>query len=526
MEGRIAGEFLALDGERQSILDRVRLCASLTKPSVLPPEGQTETGELPEPWQSLGARGVTNLEGRMLMALFPPDLPWFQFTLSAEVSTDPRVDDGFKQQVEQILFLREVLVQSVLESASLTTDTRRRRQSFRSRKRKAFTQLIVTGDVLEYLSDDFRLHVLRRDQYVTRRDGSGDVVMHIVSEKKDVLSLSEEDRVAAGLASEDWLSKRRSEREMPLYTRVDWNPMSRVWVIEQEINGVVINTTEEEVSPYFSTAFDLAPEEHYGRGFIELGLGDLRSYNSLCERMLDFAAIASKQHPCLDYNSNLTEEDLMSPSGTVLRARVQGGQVQDLAWFRTDKVADFSIVNNVLERLERSLGASMLLQSASVRDSERTTATEIVRITINELEGVLGGFYAPIADDQQIPLLARTVYQLEKQGLMTKMPREGVQVKALTGVDALAREAQAARVMDLVNAVAALGPEALAKVDIGVLVDVLARNATFHIPGLIKSNEQVAAERKAAMQAQAQMMLTEKAIDTVGNIAESRATGN
>ena len=59
----------ASDSDRQEILDRARLCAALTKPWVLPPLGQDKNGAMPEPFSSLAARGITNLEGRLLLAM-------------------------------------------------------------------------------------------------------------------------------------------------------------------------------------------------------------------------------------------------------------------------------------------------------------------------------------------------------------------------------------------------------------------------------------------------------------------------
>ena len=71
MENTLADRFQRLHSNRNSKLVRSRYCASLTIPSLLPPEGWTEEEMLPQPFSSVGSRGVTSLASRMLSALIP-----------------------------------------------------------------------------------------------------------------------------------------------------------------------------------------------------------------------------------------------------------------------------------------------------------------------------------------------------------------------------------------------------------------------------------------------------------------------
>lgn len=518
LQSRYAGE----DGKRQGVLDAARECAALTKPSLLPPKGQTEGDRLPENYQSTGSRGLTNMEGRMLLALFPPGIPWFQFKLASEIRFDPQVPDESKQQIASHLLLRELQIVAKLEATNMSDGPYRRRSGFRSRKRMAISQVLATGDVLEQLTDDYRLRIYGREQYVTRRDSSGDVLFHIVREKIDVAKLSDEQRAASGLPPKTFTLEDPAQRIKDLYTLVEWNYDSRAWLIRQEVNARIIQESEEKISPYFCTPFELSPDEHYGRGFIELNLGDLRSHNELRAKKLDFAALASRMMPILDEGSVLRERDLAKPSGSVLRGRVRGGVAEDVAFLSVNKINDFEVVHLTDEAIRKDLGVAMLLESEVQPRGERVTAFQVQRVAM-ELEGALGGVYSSIADEQQVPLLRRLVHQMERDNLLTPLPEKAIEVETTTGIAALSREMDAGRLSTLIQGVAALGPEAMAKINVGVLVDLIARYAAFHEPGLIKSNEQLAQEQRQAMQQQLAMAAAGKAIDTAGNVVEANA---
>lgn len=524
--GRIRSLFDADNSARHNVMERARLCASLTKPWALPPLGQTADAELPQPFQSLGARGITNLEGKTLLALYPPDFLWFSLEPAAEIRHDPSVSAEQLQQIEQVLFLQSLILVAKLEASNLSGGDAayRHRSGFRSKKRMSLSQLFITGDTLEQLTDDYRIKVYRRDQYTTLRDSCGDVLRHGVRERIDPLSLSTERIAAASLSESDLRRKSTTERMMDIDTGAQWQPWSRTWVIEQELNGHVINTSEEEVSPFFCTPFELVSGEHYGRGFVEQNLGDFTSLDTLSERMLDFAAVASRMHPFLDYSSPLQEDDFKKPTGTVFRGKVQGGVVQDVAFLLTNKLADFKVVYDTHQAIRKDLGLSMLIESEVAPSGEAGRSPVAWQTIVNQLDGALGGLYAPIADDQQLPLIRRMMHQLERDRLILPLPRDAVEVKALTGLAAIARQQKAARLLTFAGVVRELGDTAAAKLNTGVLMDVLARLQGIDEPGLVKSNEQMLEEQRAAMAAAARQEAASKAIDVAGNIIENNAT--
>ena len=514
------------DAERQTGLERAKFCASISKPWVLPDEdaSQMDMGRLPEPFTSLISRGITNLEGRLLIALYPPGVPWFTLRPAGKFMYDSTVDPAMLQQLQAELHLHEMMMLAKLEQADIPgRKSNRRRGGFRNRKRQALTQLLVTGDSLERLTDDYRIQVYRRDQYVTRRDQTGDVMLHIIKETVDPLTLSDEQLVTADIDKDVLIGKSVADRKEDLYTSVYWDPQASIWDIKQEVNRKTIVQSYEPVSPFLSTAFELTPTDHYGRGFVELNMGDCRTLNELHERLLDFAATASKQLWVTDYASQVRPRDLAKPSGSVIQARVAAGQVQDVACMKVDKISDFNVVYQTTMSKRNDLAQAMLMEGESTPTGERVTAYQVSRVAM-ELEGSLGGLYSPIADMQQIPLVERLMYQMRKDKILPALPEGSVEIEAVTGLPALSRERDQARLMNAMQALSQFGPEVMGRINLGELVDIIFTQSNVYHPGLVKSDEQLAAEEQARQQMQMQAAAQQEMVRTAGAVAEDSLT--
>ena len=389
--------------------------------------------------------------------------------------------------------------------------------------RTAISQLLITGDVLIQITDNYAMKIHRRDNYVTKRSLDGDVLMHITREMIDPLVLSEEQAMLADLDLMTLATMPVDKRLLQIHTRVQWHPIANKWIVEQEINGHVINVSEEKVTPFFSVPFDLAPAANYGEGLIAGNLGDVRSMNELTERILDFAAIASKSLFALDYNSQVRPRDLASPTGSVIQARVQGGTVTDVGILKADKIQDFNVVNTVRESIRKDLAVTMLMEAESQPRGERVTATQISRIA-SELDGALGGLYGPISDSIQVPLIERVVDMMRRGGELPSLPDDAVDVEAITGIAALSSESDQQKLLMLMQSLAQLGGDTLTRLDQGTLLDLMMRQSGIYEPGLVKSDEQLQQEQQQAMQAQQQEQMQSQMVQSGGKIAEGMAS--
>lgn len=521
----IESRYAVADAKRSAILNTKRACARLSLPWLLLPDGHENGNSLPHNYQSLASRGVTITRGKYLLQIYDPTRPWIKQEVHPSILYAPnksQADIAAIAKMREILFLQDMTVMAIAQSA-VPEDDRSLPSSFYSSKGAALLNTIALGDSLQFIKDDYTITVFRFDQYITKRDGDGRVLYHIIKERKDPLTLTDDQFAKSGYSRDDMNDKSPEDREADLFTLVEWQNDTKKWRICQEMNKNEIVESDEEVSPFVSVPYELAPGEDYGRGLVEINFGDTASMDNLCERRLDAAAMCSKFHPVIDSGSNLTPSDLAKKSGEVLvGGNVEGGVVRDVAWLKVDKTADFQVLNVTIEAIRRDLGPAYLIDSEMVRHSERTTAFEIQSVSLKELQGVAGGTYAALSDKDVIPTYRRIVSLLKAQKLYPVAPKgmdKYINVQTLTGMSALAHQAQATAMLSLADLAAKLGPEAMARIDPHVLLETYARFLPMHEPGLVKSRAQVDAEMDEQIMRQAQL----KAIDVAGNIAEQQA---
>jgi hypothetical protein len=248
----------------------------------------------------------------------------------------------------------------------------------------------------------------------------------------------------------------------------------------------------------------------------------LRSTNELELRFLDWASIHSKIVPVVDPTSNARPKDLAKKSGEPIEARVANGQVQDIGMLVPPTAAQFAAVAEAADRKTQQLAGAFLLESELQPHQERVTAAQIRRIAL-ELEGALGGIYTPIADDQQEPLIRRVLWQMRRDGLLPPLPDEGIEIRLLTGIAALAREIDRANLLNVMQTILAI-PGAAERVNFDILIDLVMRWSGIYEQGLIKDVEQARQERLELQQEAVAGAAAQQAIETTGAIAEEQAT--
>lgn len=535
MKNTLADRFQQFDTARFEQMEKARRCAALTCPSVLKPLGHAAGSALPEPFQAIGQYGINNMLGRLLISMFDPTVRWATKELDPELRYTLEMAGKLDQiaQAETICRLQELMIFSYIDGIGSRGNSNRRLTGFLTQKRRSLMQELVTGSTLERLddrvSDDgelyFTLRVFPRDCYVTRRDAEGSVVEHVTTEKVDILALDEKVRERARLPKSDYENKPSSERMVDLLTGVSWHPQSRTWVIKQEINGykVMPKPREEKVTPFFPGEFDLVLNEHEGRGFVESLYPELASYDQLRERILDWAAMASKMVPIIDYNAEMREEDWEKKSGEPVRCRVQGGQAQDAGMLTVNGVANFQIVREVHGELRKELGQQFLLESETGPGGEAMRSPRAWEYVGQQLKGGLGGLYATMVDDHQLPLIERVEHVLQKRGKFDglKLPNGAAHTRTLTGFAALASQAQIGKMTGMMQYFAPLGENALKSFDMRAMAKAWMRIDRVDVPGFIKTDEIMAREAEAANAQQAQLMAAQQAVKSAGNMAET-----
>lgn len=495
------GRYRALEGRRAPFLERARAAAKLTIPSLLPPDNHSGFSKLPTPFQGLGARGVNNLSSKLLLALLPPNAPFFRLVIDDYTLEQlAQQGAGLRSEVEEALAKIERAVMTEIEV-----------QAVRVSVAEALKQLIVAGNVLLYLAPEGGIRVFRLDRYVVRRDPMGNVLEIIVQEHVSPEVLP--DHVQERISDSD---KQGKDRVVELYTRI--YRQEGKWRVYQEVKGEIIPGTEGEYpldkSPWIALRFTKIDGEDYGRGYVEEYIGDLRSLEALTQAIVEGSAASAKVLFLVNPNGVTDPRTLTeSPNGAV-----RSGDANDVTVLQVQKFADFRVAYETIGVIEQRLSFAFLLNTAVQRDGERVTAEEI-RYMARELEDALGGVYSILSQEFQYPLVNRLIFQLERQRKIPTLPRGVVRPTITTGLEALGRGHDLNKLDAFIaGAQQAIGPEALARYL--VVPDYLIRRGTalgIDMNGLVRTEEEViAAEQQQYEQlqaAQAQMLLAQGGMD-------------
>jgi len=475
--------YTTLEGARYSYLDRARVCSKLTLPYVMPDEGFGPHSRLETPFSGVGSRGVNNLASKLLLALLPPNSPFFRFQANEKKLAEDETPPELMSEIEASLQALEELVMDEVT-----------RGAYRVALHEALKHLIITGNALLYLPDEGGLRVFHLDRFVVQRDPMGNLLSVATKESVAFSTLSEE--IRQRLQQQD-PNLAESDAKVDLFTSC--KRKAKHWEITQDVNGVDIPYAGGKVTmdrnPFIPLRLSRIDGEAYGRGFVEEYLGDIQSLEALTRAIVEGSAAAAKVLFLVNPNGTTRARTLAeSPNGAIVQ-----GNAADVNTLQLDKFNDFRTAQVTMEAIKDRLGAAFLLTSGVVRQAERVTAEEI-RMLSQELEASLGGLYSLLAAEMQLPLVKRIMSVMQKKKLLPKLPKDLVKPVIVTGVEALGRGNDLSKLdLFLAGAAQVVGPEA-----IGQFVNVedyFKRRATalgIKTEGLIKSTEQM--QQEAQMQ--------------------------
>lgn len=508
-----------LSGERDTYLHRARDGAKLTLPYLIPPT-ETATGtRLPTPYQAIGARGVNNMASKVLLALMPPNSPFFTQNVPDHVIDDlqqeaiesgvedPKVLENLKTQVDSAMGKIERAVLDKLENMAA------RVQVF-----EAIKHLIVGGNVLLYIPPNNKIRVYHLDSYVIVRDPAGQPVEMVLKDHVHPYTL--EDDVLEAL--------RREEPEKFDPENIDGNTTVELythvlrkeeeWWARSEVNGIPLDATEStfpaDASPFIPLRWTPMDGENYGRSFVEEHLGDLKSLEGLMQSIVEGSAIASKVIFLVNPNGTTKAKSLSeAPNGGFVignPAEVQALQVQ--------KQADMAVAQQTAAQIEGRLGMAFLLNTSIQRSGERVTAEEI-RFMAGELEDVLGGVYSTLSQDFQRPLVQYLIHSMSENGELPQLPVK-MQTTITTGLEALGRGHDLNKLKLFIDAVAQFGDPAMARLNMDNVLTRIATALGMDTEGLVKSEQQMAAEQQQQQMLQMAEKLGPQGIQAMTKMAQ------
>lgn len=501
MSDSLKERYERLKVRRQPFLDRARKFATLTIPSLLPPNGHRYTSNLPDPCQSFGARATTSLAARLLTGLMPAGSS--SFRLKVPAATLIKSNSLFPPpEVEKGLVLSEKLINAEIES-----------RNWRQPTSLSLQLLIVTGNALEQILDDNSIRVFRLDQYVVQRDHAGNVLEVIIEEKLAYDALPQEAKEMIGPRQAD-----NGQDDVSLLTcyRRTKDGSYDAWqeVEDQPVPG---SKGVYKTLPVLPLRWAIVPGESYGRGKIEEHYGDFVALEGLTKSLIDGAAMASRHVTMVRPNAaggNLRQRIAKANNGDVL-----SGNPEDVQMLQFANAAGLQIAQQEVQRLTQQLSYSFLMVGDLRRDAERVTATEL-RMLAEELEGALGGVYSLLAQEMQSARLKRLIIQMQSKGQLPEWEGDMVDTQITTGLEALGREQDVMRVQQAGALIQGFGQAALPYVNFPNML-----NKAFNGLGLadcVKSEQEVQQEMQQQMAAQA---LTQAAGDTMSAAGQAAVQG-
>lgn len=488
---------------RSPFLLRARVSAELTVPSLMPPEGHTGTTELITPYQSVGARGLNNLAVRMLLALLPPNSPFFKLQIDDFVLSELTGREDMRAEMEEGLSAIERAVQGEVETSAI------RVPAFEMLK-----QLLNSGNVLLHFPKKGGMRVFRLDTYVCKRDPFGNPLEIILKESVAFSTLPPE--IRQKLIHEQKPEDKGGTRAIDIYTFIQRRPDK--WEVWQEVKGVRIGGTYGmypiDRCPWLPLRFTRIDGEDYGRGYVEQYIGDLKSLEGLTQSIVEGSAAAAKVLFLIKPNSTTRARTLSKlPNGGIGE-----GDANDVTTLQMQKYADFKVAFDTITRIEQRLEFAFLLTSAIQRSGERVTAEEIRRVA-SDLEVALGGVYALMSQEFQLPLVTLLMTRMQAERRLPKLPKDKVKPSIVTGLEALGRGNDNERLTGLMNDMAAFKDQIGPRMKIVNFAKRLAASRQIDTKDLFMTDEEFATEQNKQQMIAMAHKLGPNAVNQLGGIA-------
>jgi len=509
--GRLTAKqrYNALATKRNPFLTRAREASKLTIPTLIPEEGASGSTPFLQAYQSFGARAVNNLAAKLLLALFPPNTPFFRLKPDKKVEAQLAAAGAEDAKGEIEAALRGV------EDAVLT---RLEQKGARRTLHEAIKHLLVAGNVLLDISEGgaMRLHPLSR--YVVKRDGQGNPFEIIAVEYLDRRTIPED---VAALLPERTSQEESEDKPVEVYTRALLKEGK--WKVWQEIEDILIPDSEgahpKDGCPLIPLRWTKQDGEDYGRSHVEDYSGDLRSLESLSKSITLLAAALAKILIFVDENG-VTDLDAVANAESL---DVLPGNAKDITTLQLEKQADLRVAKEQATDLKRELGAAFLLYSSVQRDAERVTAEEI-RLLAGELEQAIGGNYAVLAQELQHPLVGVYLDDLKREGKI-KLPEKLVTTQIVTGLEALGRNSEAQRLELIVRGVNdLLGPGAAKEFfNVPTLIKRLGTSYGVELKGVLKTADEIRNQQAQAIAADLASKVAPKMVPQPGAAAAQPA---
>lgn len=502
-EKTIKARWEILDAKRETKLNKSRACSALTVPTLLPYQSLTGEDNLFQTFSSVQSRGVTSLASKILSVLIPlNDTPFFSFGLKNGREPSAEISEYLNRLSFQVY---HKLISNNLREVSYL----------------AMQHLIVVGDTMIVMENDFSFRVIRMDQFVVRRDVNGDLKEFIYLE---FISPSNEEAANAF----EFLSGEETQAGFKtVYIRV-YQTEDLLWKVVKELDGQVIDEGTYDVLPYVILRWASVAGEDYGRSHVEDIYSDIKTLESYSRAMIQGMAAGSTFFMGVD-PSGITEIDDLAGA---VNGQWVGARRNDVFVITPGETINTQLqaCATAVDAMRKEVGQGFLLQTAAMPTGDRVTATA-VRAVGNELETILGGTFSAIARDFMVPIIQRTIYLMllnnEIDPRMSEQFNEEngiLNIEILTGLQSLSRESDITKLLQMGEMVRNLPPEAASSFKWEAYARALITSMGFDANNWVRSAEEIKKEKMEMAQAQQKMemqkMFAGAAANAMGGAAQ------
>lgn len=507
----IEQRFRLMNTARSTRMEQLREMASYVSPRLLPEyEYHTEDQLLTERYSSTPLVLALKLTAKIVASVYPlNNVPFFNWL----IRDVPQFNDEQMDQAWKIAYRTEFIVANRLDASN-----------FRQALHNAVLNAQVLGDTVIYQSDDYDFRVYPINEFVLRRDAAGNIAEMVLRDwlEPDLLDDNLRSLNNGKPKSEFYPSSTRLE---PHYTRLMWNTKTKKWDVEKEFRCEVY---ERDVSytnsPYYHIGWEQVNTEDYSRSLVEAAYGEIRSLEMLTKALVQTAAAISRVHPAVSPTGMTRAEDLDHPD--IENMDVVTARAEDVFWLTPPLNPQLQALVASVQMAEEKLSKVFLSDTAGTLTGERVTAYQIQEV-VQEMEQTLGNVLGSIAQQIQRPVILRTLELERRNGTISQeefdLLSQIAELEIKSGLDALGRQLEGARLQALLSVLPSLPPGSIQKMDFDAVLEKLMVSSGLDPSGLMKSDEQLAAEQEAAQQQAIQQQIAQQAIQTGGAVVEQQA---
>ena len=398
MNDKMHDKFNTLENARTIKLEKARLYAAATKPSLMPRDESDvrSNRQVRHPHSSLPARGVTSFGAKTTSAMLPPSGTPF---LAIEVA--PELQDGSNPELVNSLQEISKKIQDVTHSTLL-------RSAVRDTLNTAMEHICVVGDVVVH-QNGLEFDYYRLDNFVIKRDVQGMPLELIVRQWMREEEL--EEAQLQQLKMDNIETVRRFDSNFyPYFIHVafkDGVQTESRYLGNTQLESKTLRGTPWMIPQYATNAY-----EDYSTSLVEDNYGDIVSAHALRETMLEAMSVGNIGYIGFVPGSITADTLKNTPNWGVLPIKDESS----IQFIQPNTVGTISTTASFAAAHDGEIRRIFFMDVAAELTQDRTTAYQVSQ-AIASLERSIGPLLNLLRTALLEPVAMNTILHLVDEGV-------------------------------------------------------------------------------------------------------------